>query len=147
MTPTPVAQGTHTGVHVLATESDAGSDCDYLATVISHIRVQMLAGVISIDSTAKAMGTSVRTLQRVLRRDGGVSFRELSSAARLRRAEDLLRDSSASITQIAMDFGYSTPANFSRAFRKAHGVAPHKYRQDAGQSDHTGAIIPPAPAG
>ncbi|HAP24198.1 MAG TPA: hypothetical protein DCR74_00765 [Achromobacter sp.] len=131
MTPTPAPQGTGADVHVPAAPSDAGADSDYLAAVISHIRVQMLAGAVSIDSTAKAMGTSVRTLQRVLRRDGGVSFRELSSAARLRLAEDLLRDSSASITQIAMDFGYSTPANFSRAFRKIHGVAPLQYRQDA----------------
>ncbi|MFJ3460052.1 helix-turn-helix transcriptional regulator [Achromobacter spanius] len=131
MTPTPVPQGTDAGVHVPAAESDTVAQGDYLATVISHIRIQMQAGSVSIDSTAKAMGTSVRTLQRVLRRDGGVSFRELSNIARLRRAEDLLRSSAVSITQIAMDSGYSTPANFSRAFRKASGVAPHTYRQEA----------------
>ncbi|WP_286899395.1 helix-turn-helix domain-containing protein [Achromobacter sp. UBA2119] len=131
MTPTPVPPGTVAGVQGPATESAASADCDYLATVIWHIRIQMQAGAVSIDSTAKAMGTSVRTLQRVLRRDSGVSFRELSSTARLRRAQDLLRESTVSITQIAMDSGYSTPANFSRAFRKASGVAPHEYRQDA----------------
>lgn len=131
MTPTPVPPDRVPGVHVPAAESDAGTDSDYLAAVISHIRVQMQAGAVSIVSTAKAMGTSVRTLQRVLRRDGGVSFRELSNIARLRRAEDLLRGSAVSITQIAMESGYSTPANFSRAFRKASGVAPHEYRQEA----------------
>ena len=131
MTPTPVPPNRVAGVHVPAAESDAGRQADYLAAVISHIRVQMQVGAVSIDSTAKAMGTSVRTLQRVLRRDGGVSFRELSNTARLRRAEDLLRGTAVSITQIAMESGYSTPANFSRAFRKASGVAPHEYRQEA----------------
>lgn len=131
MTPTPVPPDRVPGVHVPAAESDAGAQADYLAAVVSHIRVQMQAGAVSIDSTAKAMGTSVRTLQRVLRRDGGVSFRELSNTARLRRAEDLLRGSAVSITQIAMESGYSTPANFSRAFRKASGVAPHEFRQEA----------------
>ncbi len=131
MTPTPVPPGTVAGVQGPAANSAASADCDYLATVIWHIRIQMQAGPVSIDSTAKAMGTSVRTLQRVLRRDGGVSFRELSNTARLHRAQDLLRESTVSITQIAMDSGYSTPANFSRAFRKASGVAPHEYRQDA----------------
>ncbi len=131
MTPTPVPPGTVAGVQRPAANSAASADCDYLATVIWHIRIQMQAGPVSIDSTAKAMGTSVRTLQRVLRRDGGVSFRELSNTARLHRAQDLLRESTVSITQIAMDSGYSTPANFSRAFRKASGVAPHEYRQDA----------------
>ncbi|AVJ28323.1 hypothetical protein CLM73_15060 [Achromobacter spanius] len=131
MTPTPGPPDRVPGVPVPAVESGAGAQAEYLATVISHIRIQMQAGAVSIDSTAKAMGTSVRTLQRVLRRDGGVSFRELSNVARLRRAEDLLRGSGVSITQIAMDSGYSTPANFSRAFRKASGVAPHTYRQEA----------------
>lgn len=101
----------------------------YLGVVVSHIRAQVQAGALSIDSTAMAMGTSVRTLQRVLRRDNGIDFRELANVVRLRRAEELLRGTSVSITQIAMDFGYSSPANFSRAFRKASGLAPHEYRQ------------------
>lgn len=101
----------------------------YLGVVVSHIRAQVEAGVMSIDSTARAMGTSVRTLQRVLRRDNGVDFRELANVVRLQRAEELLRGTSVSITQIAMDFGYSSPANFSRAFRKGSGLAPHEYRQ------------------
>ncbi|MEN4919158.1 helix-turn-helix domain-containing protein [Achromobacter spanius] len=101
----------------------------YLGVVAWHIRAQVQAGVVSIDSTARAMGTSVRTLQRILRRDNGVDFRELANAVRLRRAEELLRGTTVSITQIAMDFGYSSPANFSRAFRKASGLAPHEYRQ------------------
>lgn len=110
----------------LAEQASAGS---YLGVVLSHIRAQVQTGVVSVDSTARAMGTSVRTLQRVLRRDNGVDFRELANTVRLQRAEELLRGSNVSITQIAMDFGYSSPANFSRAFRKASGVAPHEYRQ------------------
>lgn len=105
------------------------SASSYLGVVLSHIRAQVQAGVVSVDSTARAMGTSVRTLQRVLRRDNGVDFRELANTVRLRRAEELLRGTNVSITQIAMDFGYSSPANFARAFRKASGVAPHEYRQ------------------
>lgn len=106
----------------------AGVD-NYLGVVVSYIRAQVQAGTLSIESTAKAMDTSVRTLQRVLRRDNGVDFRELANVVRLRRAEELLRGTNVSITQIAMDFGYSSPANFSRAFRKASGLAPHEYRQ------------------
>lgn len=106
-----------------------GMASSYLGVVVSYLRAQVEAGAVSIDGTARAMGTSVRTLQRVLRRDNGVDFRELANVIRLRRAEELLRGTSVSITQIAMDFGYSSPANFSRAFRKACGLAPHEYRQ------------------
>lgn len=100
----------------------------FLGVVVSHIRAQVQTGVVSIDSTARALDTSVRTLQRVLRRDSGADFRELANVVRMRRAQELLRESSVSITQIAMEFGYSSPANFSRAFRKASGLAPHEYR-------------------
>ena len=96
--------------------------------VVAHIRAQVQSGVVSIDSTARALGSSVRTLQRVLRRDSGSDFRELVNVIRMRRAKELLAGTNASITEIATEFGYSSPANFARAFRNAAGVAPHEYR-------------------
>ncbi|MDN8613384.1 AraC family transcriptional regulator [Variovorax ginsengisoli] len=101
---------------------------DLLGVVTAHIRAQVQTGVVTIDSTARALGTSVRTLQRVLRRDGGADFRELVNFIRMRRAKELLDGSNASIAEIATEFGYSTPANFARAFRKATGLAPQEYR-------------------
>lgn len=102
----------------------------FLGVVVSLIRQQVQTGVVSIDSTARAMGTSVRTLQRLLRRDSGVDFRELANIIRLRLAKEQLRSSTASITQVAMELGYSSPANFSRAFRTASGLTPQEYRQN-----------------
>lgn len=102
----------------------------FLSVVVSHIAAQVQTGNVSIDSTAREMGTSVRTLQRLLRRDSGVDFRGLANIIRLRQAEDRLRGSSASITQVAMELGYSSPANFSRAFRTASGLTPQEYRQN-----------------
>ena len=93
-----------------------------------QIRAQVVTGNVSIDSTARALGTSVRTLQRMLHRDCGADFRELVNLIRMQRAKELLRGSGASITQISMEFGYSSPANFARAFRKAAGMAPHDFR-------------------
>ena len=39
-----------------------------------------------------------------------------------------------SITRIAAELGYSTPANFSRAFRNATGLNPSALRAAAGMS-------------
>ncbi|WP_447920168.1 helix-turn-helix domain-containing protein [Achromobacter aegrifaciens] len=110
---------------VLLEPADLGN---FLGVVVAHIRAQVQSGVVSIDSTARALGTSVRTLQRVLRRDSGADFRELVNVIRMRRAKELLGGTNASITDIATEFGYSSPANFARAFRNAAGVAPHEYR-------------------
>jgi len=100
----------------------------FLGVVVAQIRAQVQTGVVSIDSTARALETSVRTLQRVLRRDHGAEFRDLVNSTRMQRAKELLGGSNASVTQIATEFGYSTPANFARAFRKATGLAPHEFR-------------------
>ncbi|MFC5607674.1 helix-turn-helix transcriptional regulator [Variovorax soli] len=100
----------------------------FQGVLIAQIRAQVVTGTVSIDSTARALDTSVRTLQRMLRRDCGADFRELVNGVRMQRAKELLRSSTASITRIATDFGYSSPANFARAFRKATGLAPHEFR-------------------
>lgn len=85
----------------------------------------------SIDSTARALDISTRSLQRALHRDGA-DFRSLANAVRARRASELLTGTGASITEIATELGYSTPANPARAFRKATGVAPQDFRDDGG---------------
>ncbi len=102
---------------------------DTLGVISEHIRLQVRGGSISIDSTALAMGTSIRTLQRELNREG-TDFRSLANAARARRATELLRHTDVSITRIAAELGYSTPANFSRAFRSATGLNPSVLRAD-----------------
>jgi AraC-like DNA-binding protein len=100
---------------------------DLVGVVSAQIRAQVLAGTVSIDSTARALDTSTRSLQRALHRDGA-DFRTLANAVLARRASELLAGTDASITEIATELGYSAPANFARAFRKATGVAPQEFR-------------------
>lgn len=101
---------------------------DTLGVISEHIRLQVRGGSISIDSTARAMDISTRSLQRELNGEGS-AFRSLANAARARRADELLRYTDVSITRIAAELGYSTPANFSRAFRSATGFNPSALRQ------------------
>jgi AraC-like DNA-binding protein len=98
-----------------------------LQIAIAQIRAQLLAGDVSIEDAARSMDTSVRTLQRELRQ-AGADFRSLTSAVRIQRATEMLRDGTVSITNISEDLGYSSPAGFSRAFRKATGFGPREFR-------------------
>lgn len=98
-----------------------------LNVLVAQIWAQVLTGRVSIDSAAQSMDTSVRTLQRELNRSG-VDFRYLVNAARARRAAELLRHGNSSITSVSAELGYSSPANFARAFRKVTGSAPREFR-------------------
>ena len=124
--PTPAAAPPLT-IADLARDRRGAAPRDTLGVISEHIRLQVRGGSISIDSTARAMDTSIRTLQRELNREG-TDFRTLANAARAGRADELLRHTDTSITRIAAELGYSTPANFSRAFRNATGLNPSALR-------------------
>jgi transcriptional regulator GlxA family with amidase domain len=88
--------------------------------VSAQIWAQVLAGAVSIDNAARALDTSSRSLQRAL----------LANAIRVRRGGELLAGTTASVTEIAVELGYSAPANFARAFRKATGRNPGSFRRN-----------------
>jgi AraC-like DNA-binding protein len=107
---------------------DPATRDDLVGVVSAQIRAQVLAGSVSLDGAARALDMSVRALQRALHRDG-TDFRRLANAIRAGRAAELLRGTQASVTEIAAELGYSAPANFARAFRKATGLAPEDFRR------------------
>lgn len=104
-----------------------GAPRSLLAVTIEQIRTRALTGSVSIDDIARSMDTSVRTLQRELRR-AGTDFRSLTTTVRIQRATELLREAGGSITRISAELGYSSPAGFARAFRKATGLGPREFR-------------------
>ena len=50
---------------------------------------------------------------------------------RLSLAADLLRESDSTIAEIARQVGYGSPFALSTAFKRVHGVSPHRYRTAA----------------
>ena len=95
--------------------------------IAQQVWSQVLTGKVSVDSAARSLKTSVRSLQRELNREG-TDFRSLANTLRARRALELLRNSEISVTSISAALGYSAPAHFARAFRNATGMSPQEYR-------------------
>lgn len=89
-----------------------------------------LAGTISLESAAKRLETSPRSLQRQLS-SRGIKFWALVEQSRFEIAGALLRETDIKVREIASGIGYSTPSAFARAFAKWAGCSPTVYRNTA----------------
>lgn len=76
---------------------------------------------------ADALGLPVWKVQKALG-EADTNVARLRNDVRLQRASELLVDSEDSVGEIADKLGYSSPSNFSRAFKARMGVSPVAYR-------------------
>jgi len=76
---------------------------------------------------AKALGLSVRSLQRGLRTEGA-SLRSLRRETQLSVAQEILASSDMSIKEVAARVGFSSTASFDHAFKALRGVSPQRFR-------------------
>jgi AraC-like DNA-binding protein len=92
-----------------------------------------LAGDASLQSVARDLRLSVRTLRRRLSALGA-SFQDILEDLRRTTAISALARSDDSIEQIGARVGYPDPSNFRRAFRRWTGTSPRAFR--ARQRNH-----------
>lgn len=87
------------------------------------------AQAISVPQLAAKMFLSPSRFSKIWKQEMGVSPGEYLRDLRLRRAQTLLKTTTRSASEIALDCGFSDAAQFSRAFKKSFGVSPREYRQ------------------
>ncbi len=92
------------------------------------IRRALPGGGLTIDSLARELGISRRTLQRRLSALGS-SFKNILQDVREEQSRRYLDDPRLAVTEIALLLGYSDQASFSNAFKAWCGCAPTEYRQ------------------
>lgn len=76
---------------------------------------------------ARQVNLSERTLRRRLGAQS-VGYRSLRDAALCERAQDLLRNSGMTVTEVAEALGYADGRTFRRAFRRWSGESPSAFR-------------------
>ncbi len=81
------------------------------------------------EQIAGSLNMSTRTLDRYLRKEG-LNFRELQKKVLIRKACKMLSESRLSITEIALELGYTDASNFARAFRKQAACSPQEWREN-----------------
>ena len=77
-----------------------------------------------LAALAKAGGLSLSSLRRLIQKAHGCAPLAHARAIRLAMAKDHLEANTLSVSQAAEVAGFSTPENFSTAFRRAFGISP-----------------------
>ncbi|MGN6819491.1 MAG: GlxA family transcriptional regulator [Sphingomonas sp.] len=88
-----------------------------------------ISSPLPLPDLADLLGISVRQLQRRFEADIGIGVREYRRNLQLSRAKWLVEHTDRSMTEIALDCGFSDSAHFSRTFREHFQVVPSRERQ------------------
>lgn len=87
-------------------------------------------GRATIEQIAQAQGMNVRTLQRRLEEEGGVTFSELINSVRRDLVIRYMDNAGYSLARIADMLGYSLPSSFTRWFISQFGMPPAAWRSE-----------------
>ncbi|MBZ9772524.1 GlxA family transcriptional regulator [Mesorhizobium sp. CO1-1-8] len=88
-----------------------------------------LDGGHTVQTMAKRAGMSPRTFARRFREQTGTTPLQWLVAARVKRAQEVLEESEASLDQAALLAGFDSPVTFRARFRRVVGLTPSEYRR------------------
>ncbi len=84
---------------------------------------------VSLDDIAAKFQYSPEYTSSLIKEATGMTFTEIVQKIRIEQAEDMLKNTNMSISDIAIQIGYSSPEYFNRLFKKVHNMTPSAYRK------------------
>ena len=101
---------------------------------MSFAEFEKSIGSITLKDLASIANLSPFYFSRAFRSVTGNSPQRYVRQRRLQKAKELLVDDNASLADIALTCNFSSQSSFTRAFTRAFGIAPGKYRENQGRS-------------
>jgi AraC family transcriptional regulator len=87
-----------------------------------------LAESISIEKLAELTELSPFHFSRVFKQSTGMTPLQFVIRERMLKAQQLIRETSRSLIEIALEVGYTSPSHFAQVFRRTTGMAPTEFR-------------------
>ena len=106
-----------------------------LAYIDSHF-----AGTVSLKELARSMGYDYSYVSKYLRRHLGMPFSDYVNQHRIKRACYLLKNTSDSITAIALASGFDCIRSFNRAFFRYMETTPRSFRNEEASKEEGGPL-------
>lgn len=114
---------------------------EFLNQVTSIIEKNLPNEQFGVSELADAMNMSRSNLLRKIKKLTNLSVSQLISQVRLKRAMELLRQSSLNVSEVSHEVGFGSTSYFIKCFREYYGYPPG----EVGKRAQTEAITPPAP--
>ena len=87
-----------------------------------------LADEVPVERLAELVDLSPFHFSRVFKESTGISPLQFVVRERITRAQQLIRETSRSLIEIALNVGYTSPSHFAQVFRRVVGVTPTEFR-------------------
>ncbi len=108
--------------------SNSSADDKFLEKALSTVEDHFIDSTFSVVDFIKEMGMSRSNLHIKLKALTNKSTTEFIRSIRLKKGAVLLKETDLTISEIAYNTGFATPAYFSKSFKKLFGVLPTDYR-------------------
>ncbi|MCM1483474.1 MAG: substrate-binding domain-containing protein [Muribaculaceae bacterium] len=106
---------------------------EFYARFIKNVEEHMSDPELNVDMLASEMGLGRSQLYRKIKALTNYSPVELIRNIRLKHAREQLLTTSRTISEIAYESGFSTPAYFTKCYREVYGETPSELRERTGQ--------------
>jgi DNA-binding response OmpR family regulator len=100
-----------------------------IVSAVKRLIADNLATLPGLAEIARSVGTYRERLSQVFREQTGMTVFGFIRDERIRRGEELLKDTDIDVQDIALLIGFNNAGNFATAFRERMGVTPSAYRQ------------------
>jgi AraC family transcriptional regulator len=87
-----------------------------------------LAEEISVEALAALVELSPFHFSRVFKEATGMTPMQFVTRERITHAQQIIRETSRSLIEIALEVGYTSPSHFAQVFRRVVGVTPTEFR-------------------
>ena len=84
---------------------------------------------LNLTDLADMLYVSVSTMSRIIKKATGSKFPDYINKIRIQHAIDELLNTNKSVTEIAVENGFSSPSSFNRVFKEAYGTTPSQYKK------------------
>ena len=107
------------------------ADGRFMADFGRVVRERMSDSSLSVETISSVLGLSRVQMYRKVKQLTGQSPVEIIRVTRLKKAEQLLKATRMTVSEIAYEVGFSSPSYFSKCFKDYFGIQPGEVRENA----------------